>query len=128
LESLEHVQRTAIQILGHDNYRRLCRIYGWEERKIKTSWEGNGADYETISVKAVREMSTPEVQHFLVACSLFSDPYCSAYNLRQALTTDSNLAQAANRYKIGSAKLAAEVRTDLSNKKQKTEPEVLRRE
>jgi ParB family chromosome partitioning protein len=24
--------------LGHDNHRRLCRIYGWEEKKTKTSW------------------------------------------------------------------------------------------
>jgi len=24
--------------LGHDNHRRLCRVYGWEEKKTKTSW------------------------------------------------------------------------------------------
>jgi hypothetical protein len=24
--------------LGHDNYRRLCRVYGWEEKKTRASW------------------------------------------------------------------------------------------
>src|SRR6266849_5133146 len=24
--------------LGHDNHRRLCRVYGWEEKKNKASW------------------------------------------------------------------------------------------
>jgi hypothetical protein len=26
--------------LGHDNHRRLCRVYGWEEKKSKASWGG----------------------------------------------------------------------------------------
>src|SRR5580704_2042400 len=107
--------------LGHDNHRRLCRIYGWEEKKTKTSWGGNGVDYKTITGKAVREMSTLDVQHFLVACSLVSDLYCPGYNPRQPLAKDSNLAQAASRYKIDTAKLATEVRTELSKKKEQSE-------
>jgi ParB family chromosome partitioning protein len=26
--------------LGHDNHRRLCRVYGWEEKKTKAAWGG----------------------------------------------------------------------------------------
>src|SRR6202022_3633870 len=107
--------------LGHDNHRRLCRVYGWAEKKTKTSWGGNAVDYETITGKAVREMSTPEVQRFLVVCSLVSDLYCPGYNPRQPLAKDSNLAQAASRYKIDTAKLAAEVRSELSKTKEKSE-------
>jgi len=107
--------------LGHDNHRRLCRVYGWEEKKTKTSWGGNGVDYETMTGKAVRAMNTPDVQHFLIVCSLVSDLYCPGYNPRQPLAKDSNLAQAASRYKIDTGKLAVEVRNELSKKKQKSE-------
>jgi len=77
----------------------------------------NGSD----AGKAVREMSTPDVQQFLIVCSLVSDLYCPGYNPRQPLATDSNLAQAASRYKVDTPKLAVEVRTELSKKKEKSE-------
>ena len=67
--------------LGHDNHRRLCRVYGWEEKKTKVSWGGSTVDFNTIAGKAVREMTTQEVQHFLVVCALASDLYCPGYNL-----------------------------------------------
>lgn len=100
--------------LGHDNHRRLCRVYGWEEKKIKASWRGNTVDYKTIAGKAVREMNTQEVQHFLVVCALASDLYCPGYNPRQSLAKDSNLSRTAARYKIDTAKLSATVREELS--------------
>jgi ParB family chromosome partitioning protein len=118
---LEMAALDYFERLGHDNQRRLCRIYGWEEKKTKTSWGGNCVDYKTITGKAVREMSTLDVQHFLVACALVSDLYCPGYNPRQPLAKDSNLAQAASRYKIDTAKLATEVRTELSKKKEQSE-------
>jgi hypothetical protein len=118
---LEMAALDYFERLGHDNHRRLCRIYGWEERKAKTSWGGNGVDYKTITEKAVREMSTPDVQHFLVVCSLVSDLYCPGYNPRQPLARDSNLAEAASRYKIDTAKIVAAVRIELSKKKEKRE-------
>jgi hypothetical protein len=62
--------------LGHDNHRRLCRVYGWEEKKTKGSWGGSTVDYKTIAGTAVREMNTREIQHFLVVCALASDLYC----------------------------------------------------
>lgn len=101
--------------LCHDNHRCLC-VYGWEEKKTKASWGGSTVDCKTIAGKAVREMTPQGVQHFLVACALVSDLYCPGYNPRQALAKDSNLALAAARYKIDTAKLAAEVRTELSKK------------
>ena len=116
---LEMAALDYFERLGHDNHRRLCRIYGWEEKKSKNTWGGSSVDYKTITQKAVREMSTPGVQHFLVVCSLVSDLYCPGYNPRQPLAKDCNLAQAASRYKIDTAKLAAEVRTELARKKEK---------
>src|SRR5580704_15545571 len=105
--------------LGHDNHRRLCRIYGWEEKKTKTSWGGNGVDYRVIGEKAVPGMSTLEVQHFLVVCSLVSDLCCPGYDPKQALAKDSNLAKTAARYKVDAGKLASEVRIELFDKKEK---------
>jgi ParB family transcriptional regulator, chromosome partitioning protein len=107
--------------LGHDNHRRLCCVYGWEEKKSKASWGGSTVDYQAIARKAVARMGLPEVQHFLVVCSLVSDLYCPGYNPRETLARDSNLAQAASRYKIDTAKLTAEVRAELIEKRKKNQ-------
>lgn len=40
--------------LGHDNHRRLSRVYGWEEKKSKTSWGGLSVDYAVIAERAVQ--------------------------------------------------------------------------
>ena len=103
--------------LGHDNHRRLCRVYGWEEKKTKASWGGNTVEYKSIAGKAIPKMSTPEIHHFLLVCALISDLYCPAYNPRQALAKDSKLAQTAMRYKINIQRVAAQVRSELSRKK-----------
>jgi ParB family chromosome partitioning protein len=108
--------------LGHDNHRRLCRVYGWEEKKTKASWGGSSVDFKTIAGKAVREMTTQEVQHFLVVCALASDLYCPGYNPQQSLAKDSNLARTATRYKIDTAKLSATVREELSKPVKGTTP------
>ncbi len=100
--------------LGHDNHRRLCRVYGWEEKKTKAAWGGTTVDYKTIAGKAVREMNMQEAQHFLAVCSLVSDLYCPGFNPHQSLGKDSNLARTATRYKIDTAKLYATVREELS--------------
>jgi len=106
--------------LGHDNHRRLCRVYGWEEKKTKASWGGDTVDFRGIAGKAVQAMSAQDVQRFLVVCALVSDLYCPGYNPREALAKDSNLARTAARYKIDTVKLAADVRNELSKKKEKT--------
>ena len=106
--------------LGHDNHRRLCRVYGWEEKKSKASWGGTTVDYETIGGKAVREMNAQDLERFVVVCALVSDLYCPGFNPRQSLAKDANLARTAARYKIDAAKIAAEVRTELVKRADKT--------
>jgi hypothetical protein len=107
MASLDYFRR-----LGHDNHRRLCRVYGWEEKKSKAAWGGTTVDYEAIAGKAVREMNAQDLQRFLVVCALASDLYCPGYNTRQPLAKDSNLARAAARYKIDTTKLSAAVREE----------------
>jgi ParB family chromosome partitioning protein len=119
LPELEMIALDYFERLGHDNHRRLCRVYRWEEKKTKASWGGGCVDYGTIARKAVGAMSPLEVQHFLVVCSLVSDLYCPGYDPRQALAKDTNLARTAARYKIDTAKLTMKVRTELSNRKEK---------
>jgi ParB family transcriptional regulator, chromosome partitioning protein len=117
---LEMVALDYFERLGHDNHRRLCRVYDWEEKKTKAAWGGSTVDYKSIAEKAVRGMSTQEVEHFLVVCSLASDLYCPGYNPRQSLAKDSNLARAAARYKIDTTKLSAKVREELSKSEKGT--------
>jgi ParB family chromosome partitioning protein len=118
---LEMAALDYFERLGHDNHRRLCRVYGWPEIKSKASWGGSTVDYKAIARKAVPGMSVPEVQHFLVICSLVSDLYCPGYNPRETLARDSNLAQTASRYKIDTAKLTSEVRADLIENRKKNQ-------
>src|SRR5579859_885328 len=105
--------------LGHDNHRRLCRVYGWEEKKSKTSWGGQAVDYEKIATAAVEGMTAADLHRFLVICALVSDLYCPGYNPQQPLAKDSNLARAAARYKVDSAKIIAAVRVELTKAKGK---------
>jgi ParB family chromosome partitioning protein len=114
---LEMAALDYFERLGHDNHRRLCRVYGWDEKNSKSTWGANTVDYRNFGGKAVREMSAQQVHHFLIVCALVSDLYCPGYNPRQALAKDSKLARTAARYKIDTGKLAAEVRTELLKKK-----------
>ena len=112
LFELELIALDYFERIGHDNHRRLCRVYGWEEKKTKTSWGAMGVDYSAVAKKAVGQMTPSEVQHFLVVCALVSDLYCPGYDARQQLAKDSKLARAATRYKIDSAKITAAVRAE----------------
>jgi len=105
--------------LGHDNHRRLSKLYAWEEKKSKTSWGTETVDYEKIAVGAVQAMTTADLHRFLLVCALVSDLYCPGYNPRQPLAKDSNLARTAGRYKVDSAKLATTVRAEVSKAKNK---------
>jgi hypothetical protein len=110
---LEMAVLDYFQRLGHDNHRRLCRMYGWEEKKTEASWGGTTVDYQNIATKAVRAMKPQDLQHFLIICALVSDLYCPGYNPRDTLAKDSNLARTAARYKIDTAKPTATVRAEL---------------
>src|SRR5205085_2471582 len=116
---LEMVALDYFRRLGHDNHRRLSKLYAWEEKKSKTSWGAQTVDYEKIAAAAVKAMKAADVNRFLVVCALVSDLYCPGYNPRQPLARDSNLARAATRYKIEAAKLTAAARSELVKAKNK---------
>lgn len=109
--------------LGHDNHRRLCRLYQWEEKKTKAAWGGMSVDYEAIAGKMVRAMNPPDLHRFLVVCSLVADLYCLGFNPQQSLAKDSNLARTATRYKIGMAEIASSVRAEFTKKAAKKKEE-----
>ena len=100
--------------LGHDNHRHHCKVYGWEEKKTKTSWGAQSMDYEKIASAAVQAMTAADLHRFLVVCALASDLYCPGYNPSQPLEKHSNLARSAARYKVDSAKLTIAIRAELS--------------
>jgi hypothetical protein len=43
---LEMVALDYFRRFGHDNHRRLSKLYAWEEKKCKTSWGAETVDYE----------------------------------------------------------------------------------
>jgi len=106
--------------LGHDNHRRLSKVYAWQEKKSKTSLGSQTVDYEKIAATAVQAMTAADVHRFLVVCALVSDLYCPGYDPRQTLAKDSKLASTAARYKINTAKLTTAVREELRNTKRKS--------
>ncbi len=105
--------------LGHDNHRRLSKLYAWEEKKSKTSWGAETVDYEKIAAAAVQAMNAADVNRFLVVCALASDLYCPGYNPRQSLAKDTNLARTATHYKVDAAKIGTAVRAELSQRQTK---------
>ena len=114
---LEMVALDYFRRLGHDNHRRLSKLYAWEEKKSKTSWGAQAVDYEKIAAVAIQGMKTADLNRFLVVCALVSDLYCPGYDPKQSLAKDSNLARTAGRYKVDLAKVATNVRTELAKKK-----------
>jgi hypothetical protein len=115
---LEMVALDYFRRLGHDNHRRVSKLYAWEENKSKTSWGAETVDYEKIAASAVQTMKVADVNRFFVVCALASDLYCPGYNPKQSLAKDCNLARTAARYKIDLAKLGATVRAELTKKKE----------
>ncbi len=115
---LEMVALDYFRRLGHDNHRRLSKLYEWEERKSKTSWGAETVDYEKIATAAVQAMTAADLHRFLVVCALVSDLYCPGYNPRQPLEKNCNLSRAATRYKINLTKVGAAVRAELTKKKE----------
>jgi hypothetical protein len=120
---LEMVAIDYFRRLGHDNHRRLSKLYAWEEKKSKTSWGAQNVDYEKIAAAAVQAMKAADLNRFLVICALVSDLYCPGYNPRQSLSKDTNLGRAAARYKVDYVKAAAVVRAELSRPKNNVKDE-----
>jgi hypothetical protein len=113
---LEMVALDYFRRLGHDNHRRLSKLYAWEEKKSKTSWGAQTVDYEKTATAAVQSMKASDVNRFLVVCALVSDLYCPGYAPRQSLSKDSNLVRTAGRYKVDLAKITTAVRVEPSSK------------
>jgi ParB family transcriptional regulator, chromosome partitioning protein len=124
---LEMVALDYFRRLGHDNQRRLSKLYAWEEKKSKTVWGAETVDYEKIAAVAVQAMKPADLNRFLVVCALVSDLYCPGYNPRQPLGKNSNLAQTAERHKVNSAKIATGTRAELSKPKDKLDCRVTTR-
>jgi hypothetical protein len=100
--------------LGHDNHRRMSKLYAWEEKKSKTSWGAQTVDYEKIAWAGVQAMTAANLHRFLVVCALVSDLYCPSYSRTQSLIKDSNLARTAVRYKVDTSKIATTLRKELA--------------
>ena len=107
--------------LGHDNHRRVFKVYGWEEKKSKTSWGTQAVDYEKLATSAVEGMTGADLRRFPVVCALVADLYCPGYNPGQPLAKYSNLASTASRYKVDMAKITAAVRLELTKERNKSQ-------
>jgi ParB family transcriptional regulator, chromosome partitioning protein len=103
--------------LGHDNHRRLFQVYGWEETKTKTSWGGTSVDHEKLVGAQVREMTTADLNRFLVMCALVPDLYCPGYSSAETLSKEANLMKASVRYKVDASNVTARVIEELSRKR-----------
>jgi hypothetical protein len=57
---LEMVVLHYFRHLGHDNHRRLCKVYWWEEKKSKASWGAQIVEYEKIAAAAAHAMTTAD--------------------------------------------------------------------
>src|SRR5713101_4043095 len=106
--------------LGHDNHHRVFQVYGWEERKTKTSWGGNSVDHERLAEARIRALTAAVLNRFIVACALVPDLYCPGYSSAETLSKESNLMRTAVRYKVDASKVTAEVTADLSPKRSAT--------
>lgn len=103
--------------LGHDNHHRLFQVYGWLEKKTKTSWGGMSVDHEKLTHEQIRSMKIADLNRFIVTCALVSDLYYSGFGGDEVLSKESNLAQAAPRYRVSVTKIAAAVTTELAAKR-----------
>jgi ParB family transcriptional regulator, chromosome partitioning protein len=103
--------------LGHDNHHRLFLVYGWEEKKAKTSWGGVSVDHEKLAEARIRAMTAADLNRFMVACALVSDLYCPGYSSAETLSKEANLMRTAARYKVDASKITATVTAELSAKR-----------
>jgi ParB family transcriptional regulator, chromosome partitioning protein len=105
--------------LGHDNHHRLFQVYGWEEKKTKTSWGGTSVDHEKLAEAHIREMTTADLNRFLVTCALVPDLYCPGYSSAETLSKEASLARTAVRYRVNASKIGTSVLTELCKKRKK---------
>jgi hypothetical protein len=103
--------------LGHDNHHRLFQVYGWEEKKTKTSWGGNSVDHEKLAQARIRTMTAADLNRFMVTCALTADLYCPGYSSAEVLSKETNLMRTAVRYKVDASKITNSVNAELSKRR-----------
>jgi hypothetical protein len=103
--------------LGHDNHHRLFQVYGWDEKKTKTSWGGNSVEHEQLAEARIRAMTAADLNRFLVTCALVPDLYCPGYSSAETLSKGANLMRTAIHYKVEASKVTARVAAELSRKR-----------
>jgi len=103
--------------LGHDNHHRVFQVYGWEEKKTKTSWGGTSVDHEKLAEGQVLAMTTADLNRFVVTCALVPDLYCPGYSSADALSKEANLMKSAGRCRVDASKITATVTAELSRKR-----------
>jgi ParB family transcriptional regulator, chromosome partitioning protein len=108
--------------LGHDNHHRLFQVYGWEEKKTKTSWGGTSVDHEKLAETRIHTMTATDLNRFMVTCAIVPDLYCPGYNSAETLSREANLMRTAARYKVDASKITATVTEELSAKKKGGRP------
>jgi len=106
--------------LGHDNHHRLFQVYGWEEKKTKTSWGGNTVNHEKLAEARIHVMTAADLNRFMVTCALVPDVYCPGYSSAETLSKEANLMRTAVRYKVDASKVTTQVTADLSAKRSAT--------
>jgi hypothetical protein len=92
-------------------------VYGWEEKKTKTSWGGTSVNHEKLAEAQILEMSTADLNRFLVTCALVPDLYCPGYSSAETLSKEANLMRTAVRYRVKASKIGTSVLTELSKKR-----------
>ncbi len=108
--------------LGHDNNHRLFQVYGWEEKKTKTSWGGSSVDHEKLAEARIRTMTAADLNRFIVTCALVPDLYCPGYSSAETLSKEANLMRTAVRYKVDASGITAGVAKELSGKRKHGKP------
>src|SRR6185437_1131799 len=103
--------------LGHDNHHRLFQVYGWEEKKAKTTWGGMSVDHEKLAEAQIRAMKSVDLNRFMVTCAIVPDLYCPGYSSAEKLSGKASLMRTAARYKVDAAKITATVTAELSGKR-----------
>jgi ParB family chromosome partitioning protein len=103
--------------LGHDNHHRLFQVYGWEEKKTKTSLGGTSVDHEKLAEARIRAMTAADLNRFLVTCAIAPDLYCPGYGSAETLPREANLMRTAVRYKVDASQITARVAAELSTKR-----------
>ena len=103
--------------LGHDNHHRLFQVYGWEEKRAKTSWGGMSVDHEKLAEARIRAMTAADLNRFIVTCALAPDLYCPGYSSAETLSKEANLMRTALRYKVDAARITATVTAKYAGKR-----------